>query len=76
MIRTSASQRVDGKYIILPYEPMREDNAFYMIHILLILRLEPMEYFYTKLSDAIVYRFTKQASMCVSDYRNTLHHNI
>ena len=36
-----------------------------------ILRFKPMEYFYPKLCDAIVYSYSKQAVMSASDYIET-----
>ena len=39
---------------------MREQNAFDARHILPILRLKAMEYFYMNLSDATVYHYSKQ----------------
>ena len=50
---------------------MKEQNAFHVMHILSILRLEYMEYFYTKFSDATVHNYSKQAVTSVSDYIET-----
>ena len=47
---------------------MMEQNAFLMTHILPILRLKAMEYFYMKLSDPIVYSYSKHAVMSASEY--------
>ena len=38
LIHMLAKQRIDGKYVILTYQPMREQNACHMTHILVILR--------------------------------------
>ena len=40
---------------------------FHMMHIPPILRLEPKEYFYSNLSDATVYNYSKEAVMSVLD---------
>ena len=61
MIPASVEQKIGEKHIILKHEPMREQNASFMTHISPILRLEPLEYFYPKLSDATVYFYSKQA---------------
>ena len=78
MIHTSVKQKVDGKHIILMFEAMNEQNAFYMKHIPPILRLEPMEHFYPIifLSEAKVHNYSKQAIMSTSDYIETAHHDV
>ena len=50
LIDESAEQKINRKHIILTYEPMRKQNAFYVTHILPILRLEPTENVYTTIS--------------------------
>ena len=55
---------------------MREKNAFYVTHISLISRLEPMEYVYPELSDVTAYSQPKQAVMSASDYIETTYHDV
>ena len=78
MIRTWAEQKIDGKYNILTYEPMREKNTFYITYIPLLLRLELMEYFYPKilLNDVTVYNYSKQIVMSASDYIDTANRDV
>ena len=78
MIHTTAEQKVDGKHNILTYEPTRKHSVFHMMHILQILRAEPMEYFYSKIffSEATVNNYSKQAILSISDYIEIAHCNV
>ena len=75
MIHTSTEQKVDEKHLLTSV-PMREQNVFHVTHIPSILRLKAMEYFYTKLSDATVYNYSKQAVMSASDYTERMYYDI
>ena len=67
MIHTLEEQKVDAKYIILKYKPKPEQNALYIKHILPILRLKTMEYFYPKLCDGKVQNYLKKKVMSASE---------
>ena len=68
MIHTLA-QKVDGKQLVIfTHQPMRVQNAFYITHILPVLKSEPMEYLYPKLGDATVHN---NSDMSASDYIET-----
>ena len=56
---------------ILTYEPMRQQNVFHVI-----LKLDPMEYFYPELSDATLYNYSKQAIKSASDYIETAYRDV
>ena len=71
MIHTSPGQKVDGKYIIVMYYPIREQNVFHVNYIPPILRLVPMEHFPPKLSDTIVRNYLKKSFKSASDYIET-----
>ena len=46
---------------------MREQNAFYIMYVWPILRLEPIEYVYLEFNVATAYSQSKQAVMSFSD---------
>ena len=76
MFHTSAKQKIHRKHIILRHEPLREQTAFHMMYILPILKLDPMEYFYPKLSATTVHNYSKQAVLSASDYIETAYRDI
>ena len=61
-------EKVDEKHIILTYEPMKEQDAFNVAHIWQILILELVEYFYPKLGDVTVKKYSKQVDKSASYY--------
>ena len=78
MIHISAEQKVNEKHIIFMYDSMSEENAFNVTHILLFIKLGPMEYFCYKVCfiDAPVYNCFKQAVVSASDNIETAHPDV
>ena len=63
---------------ISTYEPMREQDAFHMMHIPLTFRLQLKVYFYLTifLCDATVDNYSKHVVMGASDNIKTVYRNI
>ena len=74
-IHPSAEHKVDGKYIILRYEPMREQNGFHVTRISPISQSEHRKYIYTKFIGATAYSLWKQVVMSASECSEIAYHD-